>query len=131
MGPFLFLCNNSSEISLTFGLVPVFLSFFSFSLSLSNSLLSGLSQCPSPSRSEGYPPYGFQPMGSAPAADPAPTWLDAPHPPLHSGPPSLHLPITRVLHRLGGTVDQWAGSVPSGWPQGKKKKKLAVFFIFS
>ncbi|XP_032367167.1 A-kinase anchor protein 6 [Etheostoma spectabile] len=67
-----------------------------------------------PIRSEGYPPHGFQPMGSAPAADPAPAWLDAPRPPLHPGPPPLRRPIAAALR---GPVGQSAVSVPIRRPR--------------
>ena len=107
--------------SVTAGLIlPSSLSFF----------LSGSSRCLSPRRSEGYPPYGFQPMGSAPAADPAPTWLDAPRPPLHPGPPPVHQPIARALHGPGGAVGQSAGCVPIWQPQGKKNKTKHGGFYF-
>lgn len=95
--------------------------------SLSLALLCGLPKCLSPSRSEGYPPYGFRSMGSAPAADSAPTFLDAPLSPLHTGPPPLHQPITRALQSLWGSASQSSGSVPSWQPQGKKP--LALFFF--
>lgn len=69
-------------------------------------------------------------MGSAPAADPAPTWLDAPHCPLHPGPPPVHRPITRTSRSLGGPVSQSTSSMPSRWPQGKKLIFLSFHLYF-
>lgn len=90
--------------------------------------LSGSSWRLSPSRSEGYPPYGFQPVGPAAAADPAPTFLDAPRPPLHPGPPPLHWPpITWTLHSLRREGVQSTDSMPSWQPQGRN---ILVFLDF-
>lgn len=100
------------------------------SLSPSLSLFSfGHSKCLLPCRSEGYPSYGFQPMGSAPAADTAPTFLDAPRPPLHPGPPPLHQPIAWTFQSLGRFGNQSAGSEPSRQPQGKKHFLSFIMFI--